>query len=175
MNNQEPQKITFHMAPKRVILRLSVREFGDWSEPLLFEVVQSLFRYLGRPVEELGDERHYYRAEPLQQQTSKPQTRFHVIVDLNKDQFKGPIDNSVEHEIYRVHMKDSMLVKICPLSIASLIYVRFLLSAISPYKNVEERENLIRRTRYYTDQLYPFGTTRRSTKASNEGDTPTMS
>ncbi|KAH2676469.1 hypothetical protein KXW53_009640, partial [Aspergillus fumigatus] len=132
VNNQEPQKITFHMAPKRVILRLSVREFGDWSEPLLFEVVQSLFRYLGRPVEELGDERHYYRAEPLQQQTSKPQTRFHVIVDLNKDQFKGPIDNSVEHEIYRVHRKDSI--------------------AISPYKNVEERENLIRRTRYYTDQ-----------------------
>ncbi|KAL3477221.1 hypothetical protein BJX99DRAFT_127813 [Aspergillus californicus] len=128
----------------RVILRLSTDEFPNWSDADTVEVLQSFCNYIGRSETELEGEQHYWRTEPLDQETARPQTRFHIILDLEKDRFDGSIDASasLKHEIYRVQRKPSMLV------------------SIKTDSDHAERENLIKKTRVFTDRCYPWGCAR---------------
>ncbi|KAJ0420988.1 hypothetical protein BJY00DRAFT_312653 [Aspergillus carlsbadensis] len=126
----------------RVILRLSVEEFPDWTDADTVEVLKSFFAYLGRSEEELEGKRHYWRTEPPYQETARPLLRFHIILDLEKAGFEGPINESLKHEIYRVQRKPSISIK--------------------TYVNETERENLIQKIRIFTDRFYPWGSTRTS-------------
>ncbi|KAL2811920.1 hypothetical protein BDW59DRAFT_167930 [Aspergillus cavernicola] len=62
------------------------------------------------------DEQHHWPTEPPYQQTAKPQLRFHIVLDPEKEHFDGPINASLKHEIYRVHKKPTITALPRPLS-----------------------------------------------------------
>ena len=88
--------------PKRVILRLRVNDFGGGDPSEYSDAIRAYLAFAGRPISELGENRHYAHIEPFQG-PEIPQRSFHIILNLEKDSFHNSNNfQNLPHEIYRV-------------------------------------------------------------------------
>ncbi|KAL5338415.1 hypothetical protein BJX70DRAFT_388632 [Aspergillus crustosus] len=123
---------------KRIILRFP----EDIQNPYdLYEPVRLYFAKFNRPVEELNSDRHWIHLQPP---SDIPQAnpKLHIVIDLETDEFSGPLGPGFPHELYRVRRQNNELV-------------------LGIYKD-DVRENLLSKIRHYADHFYPWGQDRRS-------------
>ncbi|KAE8151301.1 hypothetical protein BDV25DRAFT_139022 [Aspergillus avenaceus] len=125
--------------PKRVILQLRVDHFIECRQEGFEKAIEEYLAANGRSMDEIRSERHFVHIEPFQDQ-DVPQKYFHIILDLEQDQ--GPVRlETVPHDLFYIRRTDKGIQ---------------LLKAKNPLRT----ENLLRKMRVYTDDLYPWGRTR---------------
>jgi hypothetical protein len=94
------------MAAKRVILRLRDNDFPNVSYNDLVKCVETFLAFSGHSVEELSQGRHFFHFQPPNPQIPQQNPRFHIIIDIEKQQHSGPLQKDFPHEIYRVSRRD---------------------------------------------------------------------
>lgn len=92
--------------PKRVILRLSESDVNDND---LYEPVRAYLLKVGRSIEELSENRHWIHFQPSNAHIPQRDLKVHIVMDLEKDKFSGPIGDDFPHDFHRVHRRDGQL------------------------------------------------------------------
>ncbi len=87
--------------PKRVILRLQVRDFEGRNSFKYIDAIKAYLTFAKRPTSELEENKHYVHIEPFQQPELQ-QTTFHITLDINKDLLDDPNIQVLRHEVYRI-------------------------------------------------------------------------
>lgn len=87
------------MSSKRVILRLRESDFPDILPLEIVACVQALLEFIDRPAEEALQGKHFWHFQPS---TGAADSRFHIVVDIDKAGHSGPIQGDFPHDIYRV-------------------------------------------------------------------------
>lgn len=90
------------MVPKRVILRLQENNFPNMSYSDIVECVNCFLAFSGRLPEEIEQGRHFWHFQPPSPDPPQANPRFHIIIDIDKMEHSGPLDEQFPHEIYRV-------------------------------------------------------------------------
>ncbi|KAF7587358.1 hypothetical protein BBP40_007370 [Aspergillus hancockii] len=125
--------------PKRVILQLRVDQFVDCSQDDFEKAIEKYLMVFGRSITEIHSGRHFIHIEPFQSE-DVPQKYFHIILDMEQGQ--GPVSlHTLPHELFHIRRTDKGM---------QLLKTNNRLLA----------ENLLRKMRAYTDELYPWGRTR---------------
>lgn len=88
---------------KRVILRLSENNM-DYEDA--YKPVRLYLTKFGHSPEELNSTRHFVHIQPPSD-LPQPNAKVHIIIDLERERFSGPISRSFPHEIYTVRCKDN--------------------------------------------------------------------
>ncbi|KAB8278496.1 hypothetical protein BDV30DRAFT_203929 [Aspergillus minisclerotigenes] len=125
--------------PKRVILQLRVDQFTDCLQDDFEDAIEKYLVASGRSMSEIRLGRHFIHIEPFQSD-DVPQKYFHIVLDLEQSQ--GPVAFcTLPHELFHIRRsgKGMQLLKTNNQLIA---------------------ENMLRKIRFYTDELYPWGRTR---------------
>lgn len=91
---------------KRVILRLREVDF-DIMDPS--EAIRFYFQKMDYSLKQLEDDRHFIHIQPSNAHISQKDPQFHVIIDMNKTAFSGPLEHDFPHEIYVVRRNDGQL------------------------------------------------------------------
>jgi hypothetical protein len=91
---------------KRVILRLREAEL-DYDNP--YESVRLYLKKNGRSVKELEADRHFIHVQPPNPDIPQIDPKVHIIIDIEKDQFSGTLDDNFPHEIYRIRRLDNKM------------------------------------------------------------------
>ncbi|KAF9890421.1 hypothetical protein FE257_006089 [Aspergillus nanangensis] len=117
---------------RRVILRVP-EEIMDYQDPDQF--VRLYFEKL-RPGEELDHNRHYIHHQPPSIiPLSNP--KVHILIDLEKHEFSGPLGKNFPHDIYSVRQEGS---------------------GVALYGYSEPvKQNLLQKIREFSDSHYPWG------------------
>ncbi|KAJ5477007.1 hypothetical protein N7539_007151 [Penicillium diatomitis] len=126
------------MPPKRVILRLRDNDFPDFIYSDIIDCVNLYLALDGRPEEPVEElvHKHHWHYQPAN--PDYPNQRFHVIIDVDKEEHTGPVRGEFSHELYRVaNIKGAKRIVLL--------------------KNKLELENFLRKMRQYTDTTYPWG------------------
>lgn len=140
---------------KRVILCLP-EEYMDYSDT--YKPVRLYFSKFNRSLEELGSNRHFIHIQPPSD-LSQPNSKIHVIIDLEKDQFFGDFTQDFPHDIYTIRCVggEMWMNRIsCILSKFANIFVRNLCA----FKDDAVKQNLLLKTCQFTDELYLWRKTR---------------
>jgi len=87
--------------PKRVILRLRVRDFEGGNSFEYIDAIKAYLAFAKRPTSELEENKHYVHIEPFQDPELQ-QTTFHITLDINKDLLDQPNFQDLPHEVYRI-------------------------------------------------------------------------
>lgn len=125
--------------PKRVILQLRVDQFTDCLQGEFEDAIEKYLVVSGRSMSEIRLGRHFIHIEPFQSD-DVPQKYFHIVLDLEQSQ--GPVAFcTLPHELFHIRWsgKGMQLLKT---------------------NNQLVAENMLRKIRFYTDELYPWGRTR---------------
>ncbi|KAB8253193.1 hypothetical protein F9C07_1855743 [Aspergillus flavus] len=125
--------------PKRVILQLRVDQFTDCLQGDFEDAIEKYLVVSGRSMSEIRLGRHFIHIEPFQSD-DVPQKYFHIVLDLEQSQ--GPVAFcTLPHELFHIRRsgKGMQLLKT---------------------NNQLVAENMLRKIRFYTDELYPWGRTR---------------
>ncbi|GIK04367.1 hypothetical protein Aspvir_008448 [Aspergillus viridinutans] len=123
--------------PKRVILRLSE---SDLNPDDVYEPVRLYLEKHGHSSDELATERHFIHVQPPNPHILQNDPKIHIVIDLEKDQFSGPLDSNFPHDLHRIRRKDDKL-------------------EIYAYREGAWLENFKRQIRHFTDGCYPWGMT----------------
>lgn len=112
-----------NVSPKRVIIRLQQSDFNDRDPELPARIYLEKFRSLN----EFGENRHFIHIQPPspgnndnddngnsndnREKLQFPENdyKIHVIIDIEKDQFSGPLGEDFPHEMYRLKRVDGDL------------------------------------------------------------------
>ncbi|KAB8073819.1 hypothetical protein BDV29DRAFT_174800 [Aspergillus leporis] len=125
--------------PKRVILQLRIDQFVGGSQDDFEKAIEKYLTVFGRSISEIRSGRHFIHIEPFQSE-DVPQKYFHIILDMEQGQ--GPVSLlTLPHELFHIRRTDKGL-------------------QLLKTNNPRVSENLLRKTRVYTDDLYPWGKTR---------------
>ncbi|KAL4913351.1 hypothetical protein BDW62DRAFT_205677 [Aspergillus aurantiobrunneus] len=122
---------------KRVILRYPEAMMDDSD---LYKPVRVYFTKLERPLDELESGRHWIHVQPptaLIDAPQLPNPKVHIVIDLEKDQFSGPLGPGLPHELYGVRMQGDEFV-------------------LGIYEE-DVKHNMLQKIRYFTDNWYPWG------------------
>ncbi|KAB8203340.1 hypothetical protein BDV34DRAFT_199339 [Aspergillus parasiticus] len=125
--------------PKRVILQLRVDQFIDCLQDDFEDAIEKYLVVSGRSMSEIHLGRHFIHIEPFQSD-DVPQKYFHIVLDI--EQCQGPVAFcTLPHELFHIRRtgRGMQLLKTNNQLIA---------------------ENMLRKIRSYTDELYPWGRTR---------------
>ncbi|KAJ5570414.1 uncharacterized protein N7459_009844 [Penicillium hispanicum] len=131
--------------PKRVILRL---DEADINEHDLYEPVRLYLEKHGHSASELEADRHFVHIQPPNLVRLQANPKIYITIDLEKDQFLGPLDSDFPHELYRIRRQGDEMV-------------------IFGYREGQWLQNYKRQVRQVTDELYPWGMTRRDSYRRN--------
>ncbi|OQE07796.1 hypothetical protein PENVUL_c012G06924 [Penicillium vulpinum] len=123
------------MVPKRVILRLQESNFPRMSYSDIVECVKCFLAYSGRLPEETEQGWHFWHLQPPSPVTPQANPRFHIIIDINRMEHSGPLDEQFPHEIYRVSRVENEI--------------------------KQEHDNFLRKLRHFSDDFYPWGEEKR--------------
>lgn len=83
---------------KRVILRLREDQM-DYSDT--YKPVRLYFSKFNRSLDELESNRHFIHIQPPSD-LYQPNSKIHVVIDLEKDQFSGEFSQDFPHDIYTI-------------------------------------------------------------------------
>lgn len=91
---------------KRVVLRL--RE-TDINYDDLYEPVRLYLEKHGRSSSEIEANRHFIHIQPANPHIPQVDPKIHIVVDIETDQFSGPLDPDFPHEFYRIRRDNTEL------------------------------------------------------------------
>lgn len=86
---------------KRVILRLPENDM-DYKD--IYEPARLYFTKFSHSAEEVNSSRHFIHIQP-QSDLPQPDSKIHIVIDLETEQFSGSVDHSLPHEIYAVRRR----------------------------------------------------------------------
>lgn len=125
--------------PKRVILQLRVDQFIDCLQEDFEKAIEKYLILSGRSMSEIRSGRHFIHIEPFQSE-DVPQKYFHIVLDMEQSQ--GPVNfHTLPHELFYIRRTDKGM-------------------QLFKTNNMLMAENLLKKMRIYTDDLYPWGRTR---------------
>lgn len=84
---------------KRVVLRLQEADVNDCD---LYEPVRLYLEKNGRSSSEIEANRHIIHIQPPNPHIPQVNPSIYIVVDIEKEQFSGPLDKSFPHEFYRI-------------------------------------------------------------------------
>ena len=91
---------------KRIVLRIpeSDMDYNDAYEPVRLYLTKT-----GGSLQDLSENHHYVHIQPPNSDIPSHNPKIHIVIDLEKDKFSGPIRDDFPHEIYRVHREGDAL------------------------------------------------------------------
>lgn len=89
---------------KRVILRLSE---ADLNKDDIYEPVRLYLEKYGHSPDELATDRHFIHVQPPNPHILQKDPKIHIVIDLEKKNFSGPLDSNFPHDVHRIRRQDS--------------------------------------------------------------------
>ncbi|KAJ5543759.1 hypothetical protein N7513_007267 [Penicillium frequentans] len=87
------------MTAKRVILRIPEPDMNYTDS---YEPVRLYLSKTGGSLQDLNENRHYIHIQPPNPHIPCNRPKIHVVIDLEKEKFSGPLGDDFPHEFYRV-------------------------------------------------------------------------
>lgn len=93
---------SFPMPSSRVILRLREAQFPNISYPEIIACVKAFLSFKERPAEEADQGKHFWHFQLPTGDKPGTDSRFHIVIDVEKSGHSGKLSKDFPHEIYRV-------------------------------------------------------------------------
>ncbi|KAJ5919127.1 hypothetical protein N7466_010070 [Penicillium verhagenii] len=91
---------------KRVVLRLAE---ADWNQKDFYEPVRLYLEKHGRSPEELEAKRHFIHIQPPSSDIPIQKSKIYIVIDIEKDEFAGPLSSDFPHDIREIRREDGNL------------------------------------------------------------------